>query len=58
MFQTTLDFEIYSKIRRLSKKQKSEVLHYIDTVPRERHSTRLKRKKAMKQINEALKNLD
>ena len=57
MYESTLDYEIYSKIRRLNKNQKSEVLNYLERVPKKTHRVKLKRRKAMKQINEALKSL-
>lgn len=55
MYTTNLDNEIFTKLKRLNKAQKSEVLDYLDTIPKVSHSTRLYRRKAMKQIREALK---
>ncbi len=55
MYQNPIDSEIISKVRSLNGNQKSEVLNYIENIPRMPHSTRLYRSKAMKQIREALK---
>ncbi|MEQ8470263.1 MAG: hypothetical protein RIC35_03720 [Marinoscillum sp.] len=54
MYQTKLDSEIIQKVRRLNSNQKTEVLDYLDTIPKVSHSTRLYRRRAMKQIREAL----
>ena len=55
MYTTNLDSEIFTKVQRLNKEQKNEVLDYLETIPKVSHSTRLYRRKAMKQIREALK---
>ena len=55
MYTTNLDSEIFTKVQRLNKEQKNEVLAYLETIPKVSHSTRLYRRKAMKQIREALK---
>ncbi len=55
MYTTNLDSEIFTKLQRLNKEQKNEVLDFLDTIPKISHSTRVYRRKAMKQIREALK---
>lgn len=51
-----LDFAILSRVQSLNKNQKSEVLDYIEHFPKTSHSTRLYRRKALKQIREAIQN--
>ncbi len=55
MYTTQIDNEIFTKLKRLNKDQKNEVLDYLENIPHVSHSTRLYRRKAMKQIREALK---
>ncbi len=55
MYTTNLDVEIFSKVKTLNHDQKNEVLDYLESIPRISHSTRLYRRKALKQIREALK---
>lgn len=54
MYQSSLDIEIFSKVRSLSGTQKTEVLDYLDSISGPGHNTKIYRKKAMKQIREAL----
>ena len=54
MISQNLESEILERVKILNDPQKSNVLEYIDTIPREIHSTRLYRKRAMKQIRAAL----
>lgn len=54
MYPTKLDDEILSKVRNLNGNQKSEVLDYLQRIPKVGHSTKRYRRKAMKQIREAL----
>gem|GEM_PF-1637451 len=51
-----LDSEILIRVRHLNGIQKNDVLDYIEKIPRKSHSTRLYRRKAMKQIKQALEN--
>ena len=51
-----LDSEIISSVQSLNGHQKSDVLHYIKNIKPTSHNTRLYRRKAMKEIREALKN--
>ncbi|RED94120.1 hypothetical protein C7460_12261 [Marinoscillum furvescens DSM 4134] len=55
-YSTKLESEIISKVKRLNRNQKNEVLDYLETIPKMSHSTRLYRRKALKQIREALDN--
>lgn len=50
-----LENEILSSVQTLNGNQKSDVLDYIKSIPKSRHNTRLYRRKAMKEIQEALK---
>ena len=52
-----LESVIFTKVKTLNKNQKSDVLHYLDELPKQIHSTRIYRRKALKQIREALANL-
>lgn len=49
-----LENEIFQKVRKLKSIEKSEVLEYLEHLPKERHTTRLYRRKAMREIREAL----
>ncbi|WP_420576677.1 hypothetical protein [Ekhidna sp.] len=51
-----LDSEIITSVRDLNGHQKNDVLHYIQNIKPTSHNTRLYRRKAMKEIREALKN--
>lgn len=51
-----LDSEILVRVKNLSGIQKNDVLDYIERIPRKGHSTKLYRRKAMKQIKKALEN--
>jgi len=51
-----LDSEILVRVKNLNGIQKNDVLDYIERIPRKGHSTRLYRRKAMKQIKQALEN--
>lgn len=54
MQTTTLDDQIQAEMRRLSGEQKSEVLDFIQHFQKNRHSQKLYRSKALKQIRAAL----
>ena len=49
-----LENEIISSVQNLNGNQKSEVLDYIKNLKSTRHNTKLYRRKAMKEIREAL----
>ncbi|XOV92597.1 MAG: hypothetical protein ACFHWX_20620 [Bacteroidota bacterium] len=51
-----LDSEILVRVKNLNGIQKNDVLNYIERIPRKGHSTRIYRRKAMKQIQQALEN--
>ncbi len=55
MLQNAIENEIYSKVKHLTVNQKEEVLSYLERMPMERHSTKLYRHKALRQIRKALK---
>ncbi len=50
-----LDSEIISSVQSLNGSQKTDVLDYIKNIPKSRHNKRLYRRRAMKEIQEALK---
>lgn len=52
-----LDSEILSSVQTLNGNQKTDVLEYIKKIESPTHSTRLYRRRAMKQIREALENI-
>jgi len=52
-----LENELISSVRDLNGNQKSDVLAYIKTMEPSKHSTKLYRRRAMKQIREALNNI-
>jgi len=54
MISQNLESEILERVKILNDPEKSNVLAYIDQIPRKVHSTRLYRKRAMKQIRAAL----
>lgn len=54
MYQSSLDIEILSKVRNLTGSQKTEILDYLESIVGPGHNTKIYRKKAMKQIREAL----
>ena len=51
-----MDSEILVRVLNLNGIQKNDVLNYIERIPRKRHSIKLYRRKAMKQIKQALEN--
>ncbi|WP_462254005.1 hypothetical protein [Ekhidna sp.] len=50
-----LDTEILSSVQNLNGHQKSDVLDFIKNIEPTSHNTRLYRRRAMKEIREALK---
>ncbi len=48
---------IITRVKSLSKNQKNEVLDYLESLPKYTHSTRNYRRKGLKQIREALKDI-
>lgn len=54
MISQNLESEILEKVKFLNDPEKSNVLAYIERIPRKIHSTKIYRKRAMKQIREAL----
>jgi len=54
MYQSKVENEILTRVRSLNVEQKSEVLNYLENIPSKKHSTKIYRRKAMKQIREAL----
>ena len=54
MIAQNLESEIIERVKFLNDPEKSHVLEYIDRIPRKVHSTKLYRKRAMKQIRAAL----
>ncbi len=54
MTTQTLESEILERVKFLNDPEKTNVLAYIDKIPRKIHSTRIYRKRAMKQIRQAL----
>ena len=52
-----LDSEILSSVQELNGNQKSDILEYIRNFESPIHSTRRYRRKAMKEIREALKSV-
>lgn len=54
MYQSKLENEIISKVRTLNRDQKSVVLNYLKSIPKMNHSKKRYRRRAMKQIREAL----
>ncbi len=56
MIDQSLETEILEKVRGLNASQCHGVLDYIQKIPRTVHSTRRYRRRAMKQIKEALEN--
>lgn len=57
MDYTKLESEIMSRVKTLNSSQKYGILDYLEELPKSGHSTRIYRRKGMKQIREALKNL-
>lgn len=56
MYQKEIETEILSRVRALSSDDQCNVLNYLEHFPRPMHSTRRYRRRAMKQIREALNN--
>ncbi|MBV6645086.1 MAG: hypothetical protein KI790_06540 [Cyclobacteriaceae bacterium] len=56
MTYQNLENEIFTKVKSLNGHQKFNVLDYIENIPAGNHNTRLYRRRAMKQIREALRN--
>lgn len=54
MIAQNLENEILERVKFLNEPEKSNVLAYIDRIPKKIHSTKLYRKRAMKQIQAAL----
>ncbi|GAB4233249.1 MAG: hypothetical protein Tsb0034_06400 [Ekhidna sp.] len=52
-----IDSEILSSVQTLNGHQKSNVLEYIKNIEPTAHNTKLYRRRAMKEIREALKNV-
>ncbi|WP_258102946.1 hypothetical protein [Marinoscillum sp. MHG1-6] len=57
MESITIDSMIITRVKSLSKNQKNEVLDYLESLPKYTHSTRNYRRKGLKQIREALKDI-
>lgn len=51
---SNLEERIINRFRNLNGEQKFHVLHYLENIPKKTHSTKRYRRKAMKQIREAL----
>lgn len=51
-----MDGEILNRIKLLNGEQKTDVLDYVVNMPKTSHNSRLYRRKALKQIREALAN--
>ncbi|MEP4532364.1 MAG: hypothetical protein ABJ004_04710 [Cyclobacteriaceae bacterium] len=49
-----LDSEIITKVKSLNTNQKTDVLDYLENIPKHIHSTKMYRRKALKQIRAAL----
>ncbi len=54
MYTAKIDSAIINKVISLNLNQKTEVLDYLDTIPKQIHNTRLYKRRALKQIREAL----
>lgn len=54
MISQNLESEILERVKFLNDPEKSNVLEYIERIPRKIHSTKIYRKRAMKQIRQAL----
>ena len=52
---TTLENKIFDQLKGLNGNQKEQILDYLQTIPR-RHNTKIYRRKAMRQIREAISN--
>ena len=52
--ENQLENQIFEKVRNLNSSQRSNVLAYIETIPRAQHSTKLYKRRALKQIRKAL----
>ena len=57
MNYSRLENEILSSVQHLNGHQKSNVLEYIKNIEPTSHNTRIYRRRAMKQIREALNNI-
>lgn len=56
MSNQILEQEILDKLKSLSGNEKEDVLNYLGRMPKQRHNTKMYRRKALKQIREALQN--
>lgn len=54
MISQNIESEILERVKFLNDPEKSNVLEYIERIPRKIHSTKIYRKRAMKQIRQAL----
>lgn len=54
MISQNLEVEILERVKYLNDPEKSSLLDYIDRIPRKMHSTKMYRKRALKQIRKAL----
>lgn len=54
MYVSNIENEIITKVKKLNGNQKSVVLNYLETIPQMKHSQKLYRRRAMKQIRQAL----
>lgn len=50
---TNLENRIYDRLKGLNGNQKEQILDYLESIPR-RHNTKIYRRKAMRQIREAI----
>ncbi len=58
MTNKVIDKEIIARVESLNSRQKTDVLNYLETLPKQNHSVKLHRRKALKQIQEALATCD
>lgn len=54
MISQNLETEILEKVKDLNDPEKTSLLDYLEKIPRKIHSTKIYRKRAMKQIRQAL----
>jgi len=57
MIQNQIQEEIFERVKGMNNAQRSNVLDYIENIPNTCHSTKMRKRKALKQIRKAISSL-
>ena len=57
IMENQIENQIFERVKGMNSDQRSNVLDYIEKFPRANHSTKLRKRRALKQIRKALSDL-